>query len=126
MQVDFAALEEAVAGVRTELPIALIGVDIWDRETGLSLASHNSQPDASAIVGATVAELNRALAVTGFSQLGRFVLLDLQDGRTMLIVIHDEPVLTGLLLQTSSMTLSVVLNIALPRLLADVSAAVTD
>ena len=123
MNVDIAKLEAAVEELRGVLKDGLMAVDIWDRQTGLSLAAFNAQPAAVALFTQVTNDLASALNTAGFPGLNRYFLLDLDGDSSVLIVRHGADLLQGMLLNNKKANLGLLLAVALPRTLDAVAKA---
>ena len=120
---DIGLLDKAVGNVKDSLKDGLISLDIWDRETGLGLAGHNPNPAATALFNKITTDIAGILRDSGFPGLSRYYLLDLKESKTVLIGIHSDSLLSGTLLDSSKASLGIVLGVVVPRLMADVKAA---
>ena len=58
LDLDVTSLETIVGDAKTVLKDGLAAMDIWDRETGLSLAGHNPQPEAVALFNQLTGEMS--------------------------------------------------------------------
>ena len=123
MQIDVQKLETAVADLRAMLKDGLLAADIWDRNTGLSLAGYNTQPAAVALFTEIVNSLGETLESSGFPGLDRYFFMSLQTGKIVLIVLHGTSLLEGVLMDSAKVNLGVLLSVALPKTLAAVQAA---
>jgi hypothetical protein len=123
MQVNIQKLDAAVNELKTTLKDGLLATDIWDRATGLSLAAFNPQPAAVALFTEIVNSLNDTLAASGFPRLNRYFFLDLQGGRTVMIIQHGPDILHGVLMDSAKVNMGVLLAVAMPKMLALVNAA---
>lgn len=81
MNINITLLEQTIADLCNLLKDGLLATDIWDRETGLSLAGFNAQPAAVALFTQVTNDLATALSSSGFPGLNRYYLLDL-DGNS--------------------------------------------
>lgn len=123
MDLDFDALNKAVATLRTELGGSLVALDICDARTGLPLASYNTQPAASALFCQVTSQLTTTLDGAGYSPLKRYYMVELEGDRLVLVVNHDSRMLSCLLIDSNSASLGWIIGRALPQLIADVEAA---
>lgn len=126
LSVDLPLLEQAVANAHAALGDALVTLDIWDRDTGLTLTGHNSQPTATALINKITDDLANALYDSGYPDLQRYFVIDLKQSRTLVVVVHNRYLLSGMLLDSTRTTLGTVLGVVIPALLADVSAATSS
>ncbi len=123
MQIDVQRLETAVADLRATMKDGLLATDIWDRSTGLSLAGFNSQPTAVALFTEITNSLNDTLTASGFPKLSRYFYMDLEGGKTVMIIQHGAGILQGVLMDAAKVNLGVLLAVALPKMLSGVDAA---
>ncbi len=123
MNIDLPLLETAVSRAVEALGDGLVALDIWERETGLTLAGANSHPTAAALINKVTDDLVLALYDSGFPDLQRYFVVDLRDARSLVVVVHSRDVLSGLLLDSARTSLGFVLGVVMPQLLADVAAA---
>lgn len=117
MNLDIAKLEAAIEDLKGVLKDGLMAADLWDRQTGLSLASFNAQPAAVALFTQVTNDLASALSTAGFPGLNRYFLLDLDGDSSVLIIRHGNDLLGGLLLNNKKANLGLLLAVALPRTL---------
>lgn len=123
LNVDLPLLETAVEHAHEALGEALVSLDVWERDTGLPLSGVNSQPTASALINQVTDDLTLALYDAGLPDIQRYLVVDLKDARTLVIVVHSRDLLSGLLLDSRRAKLGFVLGVVVPQLLADVAAA---
>lgn len=123
MNLDIAQLDAAVNDLKGLLKDGLLATDIWDRETGLSLAGHNAQPAAVALFTQVTNDLVAVLSNAGFPSLRRYLLLDLEGNSTVMVIRHGEDVLQGMLLNNQRANLGLLIAVALPRMLESVAKA---
>ncbi|MFM2067617.1 MAG: hypothetical protein RLZZ584_2526 [Pseudomonadota bacterium] len=123
MNIDIAQLEGAIDDLKNLLKDGLLAADIWDAETGLSLAGYNAQPAAVALFTQVTADLGSALSNSGFPSLSRYYLLDLDGHATVMVIRHGDNLLQGMLLNNQRANLGLLLSVALPRMLDRVSKA---
>lgn len=123
MNLDIAQLDAAVNDLKGLLKDGLLATDIWDRETGLSLAGHNAQPAAVALFTQVTNDLVAVLSNAGFPSLRRYLLLDLDGNSTVMVIRHGEDLLQGMLLNNQRANLGLLIAVALPRMLESVAKA---
>lgn len=116
LDIDVAALEKTVSEAKDVLKDGLIAADIWDRETGLSLAGHNPQPEAVALFNQLTNELSATLAGSGFPALNRYYMLDLEGDNTVVVQKHRDDLLSGMLLDATRVNLGILVSVVLPRM----------
>lgn len=123
LDIDITRLEQSVAKTVSLLKDGLIATDIWDRETGLSLAGHNPQAEAVALFNLLTNEIQNTLATSGFPTLRNYYLLELEANHLVVIMRHGDDLMSGMLLDSSKTNLGVLVSVAIPRRLAAVNAA---
>ncbi len=124
MAVDISGLTKAIDNAKSTLKDALLAMDIWDSATGLSLADHNGQPAATALFNHITGDVVAILRDSGYPTLNQYYLLDLEQAQTVLINVHTDTLLSGMLLDTSKTSLGVLVGVIIPRLHSDVAASV--
>ncbi len=94
LDVDIAQLEDTVTEIKGLLRDGLIATDVWDIETGLSLAGHNPQPEATALFNLLTQEMQRTLRGSGFPGLDRYYILDLEQSNIVVCQLHGEDMMS--------------------------------
>ena len=120
---DIAALEQAVSTLQQILREGLLSADVWDRTTGLPLASHNSNPVAVALFNDIAGNIVSALGDSGFPPMKHAVMVDLEDDRMAVVLTFSDRLAGGVLLDKTTTNLGVVSAMAVPRLVEQVRAA---
>lgn len=123
MDIDIAGLEGAVEELQRVLRDALTATDIWDRNTGLSLAGFNTQPAASALFNQVTKEISETLAGSSFPALSQYYLLNLEDNNIVLILMHGDELMQGILLDATKANMGILFSVAIPKMLDRVSGA---
>lgn len=117
LDVDIEKLEACCADMEKTLRGGLLAMDLWDRESGLSLAGFNPQPAATALFNQVTGDLEETLTGSGFPGLNRYYLLDL-DGNNMVVVLKESAeFLGGILLDSSKTNLGILVGVAIPKVL---------
>jgi hypothetical protein len=123
MKIDVHKLEAAIEELKGQLKEGLIATDIWDRQTGLSLAAFNSLPTAVALFTQIVKTLGDTLQSSGFPKMKRYFFIELEDDKTTMIILHGNDLLQGIVLDTAKVNLGLLLVMALPATIEAVRAA---
>ncbi len=123
LDIDITKLEETVAQTKALLKDGLLATDIWDKETGLSLAGVNPQPEATALFNVLTIEMQNTLAGSGFPGLARYYILDLQDSNLVVVQRHRDDLMSGMLLDARQTNLGVLVSVAIPRYALGVESA---
>lgn len=105
------AIDELKEGLRT----SLLATDIWVTEDGMSIASFNPQPEATALFNRMTTDLNEALDGSGFPPLGRYYMLDLVDGNKVFVIPMDK-YQWGILVDSNAQ-LGLILSVLLPKII---------
>ncbi len=122
--VDVRGLDVVVTDLHRRLGDGLLATDIWDRRTGWQLASHNTQPEAVALLNQLTEQIDRTLAGGGHPTLGDYLILDLDDDHVVVLMIHGELV-HALILDAAAIDLEVLYGVALPLAMSAVAEAAT-
>ncbi len=123
MAIDLSGLDKAVANASSSLKDALLAMDVWDRSTGFSLGGINTQPAATALFNHITGDIVGILNDSGYPGLNRYYMLDLEDNKSVVITMHSDVILSGMLLDSSRASLGIVVGLVLPKLIADMQAA---
>lgn len=120
--IDVKAIELAVQDLRNVLRDGLVATDIWDRDSGLSLAGFNQQPVAVALFTRITGELESSLADSQFPHLARYYLIDMEGNHTAVVVNHGN-ILQGMLVDNKRANLGLLISVAIPRMVEAVTKA---
>lgn len=125
MNIDIEKLDALTQELKTTLKEGLLASDIFDRATGLSLSSFNHQPTATALFTEVTNVITSTLADSGFPNLKRYYLVDMENDHSVMIVRHGNDLLQGILMNSQKVNLGILLSVALPKVLAGVEKART-
>jgi len=120
---NISKLNEAVEKLKTDLGKGLLATDIWFVADGQSIAGYNPQPKATALFNRITMMINSTLSESGFPALNKYYVLDLADNN-MVIVLPLGDFQWGLLVDSTQTPLGLLLNIAIPHMLAIFNEAV--
>jgi hypothetical protein len=120
--IDTKLLDLAVQDLRNVLRDGLVATDIWDRTDGLSLAGFNQQPVAVALFTRITNELEGSMHDSNFPPLGRYYLIDLEGNHTAAVINHGT-LLQGMLVDNKRANLGILISVAIPRMIEQVSKA---
>ena len=123
LNVNLNMLEESLAETQKVLRDGLLSADIFDRQTGLSLAGHNSNPTAAAVVTQLRGEIDHAMSTAGFPGIGSFFYIALAQNKAVAVLMHGDDIMEGWLLDASRANLGVLFSLAIPRALTAVQSA---
>lgn len=117
LDVNIDKLEACCADMEKTLRGGLMAMDLWDRESGLSLAGYNTQPAATALFNQVTSDLQHTLSNSGFPGLNRYYLLDLEDNQLVVIFKESQDFLGGMLLDGTRTNLGILVGVAIPKVL---------
>lgn len=123
IDIDTERLESVIEELREVLGDGLIATDIWDRSTGLALASYASHPAVSALLNQITTEMVETLHRADLPGLNRYYLLDLEDDTTAVVIQHGTDILQSLILDATRTNQGVVFAMVMPTALDGVAAA---
>lgn len=125
MNIDIDKLDALTQELKTTLKEGLLSTDIFDRTTGLSLASFNPQPTAAALFTEVTNVITSTLADSGLPNLKRYYLLDLDNDHSVMVIRHGSDLLQGILMNSQKVNIGILLSVALPKMLAGIEKART-
>ncbi len=108
-------LNLAIDKLKTDLDTGLLSVDIWDNNTGLSLASYNHNEKYSAIFGRIMNEIDKGLGDLGFPEFGEFQVIDLEMGSMLVFVKAKNKLFASCLIDKTKVQLGYLLAISIPE-----------
>ena len=109
-------INRAVDNVSRELGNALISSDVWNIDDGESIAGYNSQPMASVLFNQITGYINEALEQSEYPKLDKYYILQLKDGKMVLVIPFGE-FLWEMLIDTKKARLGVLLNSTIPGII---------
>jgi len=107
-------LNEAIARLREDAGDGLVATDIFTVADGMSIASFNPQPKASALFNQMTTNLMKTLRGANFPNLNRYYILDL-EGDHMIIILPLGDYRWGILVNSTKVQLGMLLSIAIPN-----------
>lgn len=124
LNVDIDVLQESWAEQQKFLKDGLIGGDIWDNSTGLSLSAVNSMPEAVAMFNRLTDELKETLSGSGLPELNRYYILNLEGDKLFVVIRHNDDLLQGMLLNPKKINMGILFTVAVPKALEKVKKAI--
>lgn len=110
-------LNAAVEELQGTLAGGLLATDIFAARDGQSIAGFNSQPRASALFNQLTDYLTKALKGSGFPNLGRYMVIEL-EGEHIVVIVPLGEYRWGMLVDIKKTQLGLLLNVALPQAIA--------
>jgi hypothetical protein len=120
-EMNIEKLKESVDVLRDDLGVALEATDIFD-QSGLSYAGYNEQPAATALFADITQKLRKLLSDAGFPALGNYYLVELEDGKMVVMALVKE-LHWGILVDGNKVNLGVLLNVAMPKAIQNLKSA---
>lgn len=124
LNVNIDVLQECWAEQQKFLKDGLIGGDIWDYSTGLSVSGVNSMPEAVAMFNRLTDELKDTLSGSGLPELNRYLILNLEDDKLFIVIRHSDELLQGMLLNPKKVNMGILFTVAIPKALEKVKKAI--
>jgi hypothetical protein len=118
-------LNEAITVFKNEVGEGLMGMDVWERTDGVSLAGFNSNPAATAVFNRMADMVTTTLADSQFPPLNRYFLLDLEANK-LAIVVPAGDFRAGMLVDTEKVALGIILSVAVPKFRAALEKAIAS
>ncbi len=119
-------LKKSIEDFKTDLDGALLSCDIWDKTTGLSIASFNPNEKYTALFGRIVNNMESSLSELGFPSFGEYQITDLEVGAMLLIINVDGKYLWGSLIDKTQASLGLLINISIPKARTSLIEAVNE
>ena len=115
INIDIAQLEKHIEDLRGLLKDGLLAAEVWDRETALSLAGYNPNPQGVALFTRLTEDIEGVLKESNFSTMGRYYMVDLSGNQMLVVMQHGRDLLEGIVLDTKKANLGIVLSMAIPK-----------
>lgn len=112
-----------IQSTRLALKDAILSINIWDREMGLTLAEWQGNPTAVALITQLVNELDQVLKAGGLEKFEDYLYLDLADNTALVILDHGDNLMQGWLINTDKANLGILLGMAVPTALSNIKSA---
>ncbi len=113
---DVGKLKQTIDTFAGDLGNALIATDIYGTHDGQSIIGYNSQPKGCALFAQLTQYMVDSLKESGFPSLGRYYILDLVDGNTVIVIPLGEWQ-WGMLVNTKKAQLGLILNVIIPKII---------
>lgn len=126
IDLDFSVLEASIENTRTALRGGLLSLNIWDKDTGLTLVDWQGNPTAVALLSQMTVELDDTLNGSGFPKLKDYFYLDLKDDQALVVINHGDGVMQGWLLESGKTNPGILLGMAIPKAIANLESAKLD
>lgn len=123
IDMNFNVLEEGIEATRIALRDSVLSIDIWDRETGLSLVDWRGNPTGVALLSQMSVELDDTLEGSDFPKLKDYFFIDLKDGRALVVINHGDNIFQGWLLDSKKANPGILIGIAIPKAISNVAIA---
>lgn len=119
-------LQASVDATRAALGEGITSASIWDMETGLSLFGWNEVPEATALFNLLTGEVEDTLQGSGFPKLKDYYMMDLHDGKSVIVISHGHGASEGWILETAKVNYGVLIGMAIPKAMEAAQAAFAE
>lgn len=113
---DIQQMNAAIGKVERELGNALISTDVWKVADGQTIVGYNSQPLACALFNQITSYIDEALEQGEYPKIDQYYILDLKDGKMVLIIPFGEYI-WEMLIDSQKVRLGVLLNTTIPQMI---------
>jgi len=118
-------LNQVISSFRENLGEGLVGSGIWHASDGQQIAEYKSRPKAVALFNEVTRKLDKTLKNAEYPNLGKYYLIHLKNNHVVVVVkIGDYQ--QGALVDLSKTTMGILMSVALPQLLKDLSEATAE
>jgi CheY-like chemotaxis protein len=124
VKMDVKKLNEAIEVQKENMGAGLLSTDIYGSDDGQSVVGWNSNPQACALFNRITNYMSEALDGAGFPAFGRYYIVDLADGK-MVIVISLGDYQWGMLADRTKIQLGLLLNVIMPKMIDTFEEAIT-
>ncbi len=117
------AFERNIEATRTALRDSVMSISIWSSDTGLILADWQGNSTAVALFTQLFEHLDELLQETvgDATQAGDYLYIELEEDKSLVIINHGNALMQGWLLDTTKVKPGVVLGMALPSAVKNLS-----
>lgn len=123
IDVNIEALEKGMEATRTALRDGVLSINIWDKNTGLTLIDWQGNPTAVALFNQITVDLEETLNNSGYSKLKDYYYMDLADDKALVIIDHGSSLVQGWLLDSKKTNAGILLGMAIPKAMTSVENA---
>jgi hypothetical protein len=107
-------LNKAVETLKEDVGEGLVACDIFTVAEGMSIASYNPQPKASALFNQLTTTIMKTLKSARFPNLNKYFIMDL-DSDHMVIILPLGDYRWGILVNSEKVQLGLLLSVAIPN-----------
>lgn len=118
-------LNEALEFLKSNLGNGLLSTDVISISDGLSIIGYNSNPKSAALFTELTGILTKTLKEVEAPDLGEHYIIDLADHK-MMIVLPFIDYIWGIFIDKNKVSLGLLLNIILPKLIDSFEEALID
>jgi len=122
--VNVKKLKDSVEILKRDLGESLLAIDIFTSAEGKSLAGYNTNQQACALFNQLTRFLKGALKKSEFPGLGKYFILDLADGKKIIVIPFGE-CQCGMLIDLGKTHLGLLLNVVIPQIISALEKAIT-
>lgn len=118
-------LNEALEFLKSNLGNGLLSTDIISLIDGLSIMGYNSNPKGAALFTELTSVLTKTLKEAEAPELGRYYIIDLADNK-MIIILPFIEYMWGIFIDKNKVSLGLLLNIVLPKIIDNFEEALIE
>jgi len=107
-------INQAIETLKEDVGDGLIACDIFTVADGMSIASYNPQPKASALFNQLTTTIMKTLRNARFPNLNKYYILDL-EGDHLVIILPLGDYRWGILVNSKKVQLGLLLSVAIPN-----------
>ena len=122
--VNVKKLKDSIEILKRDLGESLLAIDIFTSAGGKSLAGYNTNQQACALFNQLTGFLKGALKKSEFPGLGKYFILDLADGKKIIVIPFGE-CQCGMLIDRGKTQLGLLLNVVIPQIISALEKAIT-
>lgn len=123
LDVNIQALEAGIEATKIALRDGVLSINIWDKESGLTLTDWNGNPTAAALLNQMTIDLADTLDGANFPQLKDYYVLDLKENKAVVVMDHGDNLMEGWLIDSSKANPGILLSMAIPRAISNADGA---
>lgn len=97
--------------------------DIWDRQTGMSIRSANSNPEFVALFNRLMGEIDSTLSNSDYPALNRYLMVNMEGSGLVLVINYGDDLVQGIQLDPKKVNFGLLFNVIIPKSIAKINDA---
>lgn len=123
LDVKLDALESGIEATRIALRDGILSINVWDKDTGLTLIDWQGNATAVALLTQLSMEISDSLEGSELPQLKDYYYIDLDQNQALVVMDHGQSLMEGWLLDSTKTNPGILLGMAIPRAINNAKAA---